>query len=944
MKLQHLSILILFVSLTVFLIIVSVFFSTVLLASYSDLEEHYIEKDLDSAVSKFSDEFYSLSSTAADWGIWDDTVHFVKENDSYYIENNLQPNSFANLNLGLMVFTDTLGNVVFSGLHDLENQEMVPVPGFFSDRIDLTNPLMDMSDIDHTMDGILMLPGEDPLLVVSQPIIYSNNTGPAQGVLIMGLFLNDVEISRLATLTRPSLSFIQADDPSLSPDLYSRLREKDGIAPGVISALNQDQVAGYSLFRDIYGNDALILRITEPRDIYKQGVATTLQVIGIILVGGLLLGLMVIILLNRVVLKKMSSLAYQVKRIGKSGRTSRRVKISGTDELSGLAREINRMLKTIEQSQKKITESEEWFRAVFSMVPHPIVITRVSDGEILMCNHAVSEIIGADPDAIIGRRSDEFPIWSSGGERESFLDNLIHDGEVEKRELSWTRPDGTVRNLLYSSRKLNLQGQEVLLNVGWDITEIRQAEQALRDSEEMFRNPVENSPVGVFLYQNSVFHYVNPRLASMVGYSPDEMAGRSFEEFVDVRDHEKVGDLLPMDPDSGREETILEFRGKRKDGSVVLLEAYCSVMQYQSAPAIYGTVIDIAGRKEAEEKLRQSEMQYRLIADQMEKAQSIAHLGNCEWKISENQVYFSDEFKRILQVSDGDERPGLDLIYDRIDPPERDQVRTLITDLLESGTPFSTRFWIHLDDGSMRAVQGLGETEYEEGKVSHLSFVVQDITESMMMEKLIRETYQEKETLLKEIHHRVKNNMQIISSLLSLQSRKIKEPSVQAIFKETQGRILSLSLVHELLYQSDDLNKINYRVYLEKLSSYLLSSELDVRKRVTCTVDSEDVEISIEKAVPCSLIITELITNSIKYAFPDATKGEISIIFRYHADSGEYLVDYRDNGKGLPEGFDLSAATGFGSSLITGLTRQLSGNLEIHNDGPGIHVIITFPQ
>ena len=197
--------------------------------------------------------------------------------------------------------------------------------------------------------------------------------------------------------------------------------------------------------------------------------------------------------------------------------------------------------------------------------------------------------------------------------------------------------------------------------------------------------------------------------------------------------------------------------------------------------------------------------------------------------------------------------------------------------------------------------------------------------------------------LIREIHHRVKNNMQIISSLLSLQSRAITDPSVQELFQETQGRVQSLSLVHELLYQSDNLNKINYRIYLQKITSYLMSSDRTVRDRIRCTIRSEDLELSIEKAIPCSLIITEMVTNSLKYAFNGRESGKITITFSFLHESGVFLLDYRDNGNGMPPGFDPKTSTGFGSSLIAGLTQQISGNLEFVDEGPGVHYIITFP-
>ncbi|MFH0967198.1 MAG: histidine kinase dimerization/phosphoacceptor domain -containing protein [Methanobacteriota archaeon] len=262
--------------------------------------------------------------------------------------------------------------------------------------------------------------------------------------------------------------------------------------------------------------------------------------------------------------------------------------------------------------------------------------------------------------------------------------------------------------------------------------------------------------------------------------------------------------------------------------------------------------------------------------------------------------------------------------------------------LLESGIPFTQEFWITRNDGTKRALRGQGEFDGEELS-GHLTLIVQDITDQKLMEEEILEASLEKEILLREIHHRVKNNMQVISSLLSMQSRTIKEPTVQILFKETQTRVRSLALVHELLYQSDKLNKINYHDYLQKITNYIFNSYNISQGGVTCKIQARGIEIPIDIAVPCSLIITELLTNSLKYAFVDGRKGVIIIDFSCDPATLYYSLDYRDNGLGFPPEYDPKKGSGFGSSLILGLTRQLSGDVQVESGDDGVHYIISFP-
>jgi len=207
----------------------------------------------------------------------------------------------------------------------------------------------------------------------------------------------------------------------------------------------------------------------------------------------------------------------------------------------------------------------------------------------------------------------------------------------------------------------------------------------------------------------------------------------------------------------------------------------------------------------------------------------------------------------------------------------------------------------------------------------------------------IQEAYQEKVVLLREMHHRVKNNMQLISSLLSMQSRAIKDPTIQAIFTETQGRVRSLSLVHEQLYQSKNISKIDYYGYLRKITDYYLQSYAIPGRVVRCTINVINVEISIEKAVPLSLIISELLTNSLKYAFIDREKGGIIIDLSFDLKENTYFLDYQDDGKGIDPESKSDEDKGIGSTLIVGLVKQLSGTIKRDNSIPGVHYRIIFP-
>jgi len=481
MKLQNVTFVLIIAILAIFLIIVSLFFSTILMASYTDLEEKYVQKDLNQAVKKVNDELVIMGNTASDWGPWDDTVQFVQGNNPDYITSNLLPSTFENLNMNIMVFTNKNGDVIYANAYDLQKKEVDSLPEIFRDRLDLKNPLMNMSDPSQVTRGVLILP-KDPLLVVSQPIVNSDYSGQPQGVVIMGRYLNAEEISRLGSLTTPGLLFISITDPSLSPDLVSRIRVNASSTPGIIQAVNDDLIAGYALIQDIYGNDALILKITDTRDISRQGVNTIIQVILIILVCGLLLGFGVIMLIKRVVLSRMNLLAHQVKTISMNGKPADHVEIAGNDELSDLAGEINQMLQTIEQTQKRLLDSEEQFRNLVENLPDYIVVYG-SEKKILYINPAAAKTFGNDSTSMIGKPVQSF-IPDESYTR--IITGIGHPDseEIPACEIDIMAKDGGLVSVIVKGTKIQYKSNPASLLVLIDITQRKEIEREREDHNQ----------------------------------------------------------------------------------------------------------------------------------------------------------------------------------------------------------------------------------------------------------------------------------------------------------------------------------------------------------------------------------------------------------------------------------------------------------------------------
>jgi PAS domain S-box-containing protein len=219
--------------------------------------------------------------------------------------------------------------------------------------------------------------------------------------------------------------------------------------------------------------------------------------------------------------------------------------------------------------------------------------------------------------------------------------------------------------------------------------------------------------------------------------------------------------------------------------------------------------------------------------------------------------------------------------------------------------------------------------------------VVVDITERRQMEERMQASLKEKEILLREIHHRVKNNLQIVSSLLDLQADTLEDPCVRLIFEGSQHRIQAMALIHECLYQSDDLARIDAARYFSRLCASLAQAYSQVSKQVTLEVQAEAIWLDVQMAIACGLILQELLSNGFKHAFPDGQRGNIWITLAV-APGNQALLSVRDTGRGFPLDVDFQNTDSLGLQLVCLLTEQLRGSITLERQG-GTHWQVTFP-
>jgi PAS domain S-box-containing protein len=585
-------------------------------------------------------------------------------------------------------------------------------------------------------------------------------------------------------------------------------------------------------------------------------------------------------------------------------------------------------------AEEKIKNSEEKYRDLFQNANDAICILDW-DLKYKDVNKKTEEMLGYSREELLHMSvydiipSEQFP------KSEIEFNQLQQKGSYEKFVGKARTKDGRLIDVEVSSSVIK-EGTKVIgsRDIIRDITRRVQNEEALRESEELYRTIIEYSNDMIWtLDTERRILFFNKRTEEITGFTLEDWQGKSFVHQIENADQLDVTEVF-LQTLKGQPAQY-EVSIMKMDGGILSLSVNTAPMY--SKGKVVGTVSlgrDITDRKRTEDMMKESEARLQSILDN---SSTVVFLKDLQGRY----ITVNRRFEELFHVNRNDVVNKTD--YDIFPGEYAEKFQKHDAQALDELCPIEMEEVVPHDDGLHTYISVKFPLLSPDGKPYAICGIATDITERKKTEEQIERSLKEKEVLLREVYHRVKNNMQIITSLLNLQSRYARDGESREMFRESHHRIKSMSLVHEKLYQSKDLSTIDFKEYIHDIVKGLFQSYGANNNTIGLVMDITNISLNINTAIPCGLIINELLTNSLKHAFPDGKEGEIKIaIHSMNENTIELVVG--DNGIGICENVDFRTTKSLGLQLVTMLAEnQLHGDI-ILDRSKGTEFTITFKE
>lgn len=600
-----------------------------------------------------------------------------------------------------------------------------------------------------------------------------------------------------------------------------------------------------------------------------------------------------------------------------------------------------------------LAKSEAKYRHLFNTMRHGVVYQDAT-GHIIDANPAAERILGLTFDQMIGRTSHD-PRWRAirengmdfPGDEHPAMVSLRTGRDVENEIMGVYNPkDKTTHWIriyatpLFEDESGSPSG---VFTTFEDITDIQEMKKKLLFQYELLNTIINAIHTPIFFKNTSlVYTGCNKAFEDFIGLPMSEILGKTVFD-VAPRDLAEIYEAMDraLLASGGTQEYAAKV--KNADGGLrdVIFYKSCFRGPDGAIGGIVGVMLDITELRRAQEAVREAEAFATGAINALDS--HIAIFDETGTILSVNEAWRT--FSRAHGGDDARTCEGANIFEAcaSASGDDADTARAFIEGLrlVIEGTidRFSMEYPCHSPNqkrwfiGTVTRFAGEGPPKFV---AAHTN-----ITERKLAEERIVRSLEEKEILLREIHHRVKNNLQVITSLIGLQSIEVTDESFRSAMRDIQARIKSMAVIHEQLYRSGDFTAVNMREFVNILAAGLFQNYALLENRISIRPEIDDIRINLEQAVPCGLILNELLTNALKHAFPNGTSGEILVRMR-RSDTGEAVLTVKDSGIGLPEDFDPEDVNSLGIRLVRILTRQIEGRLEARNDG-GAEFTVTFP-
>ncbi|HUW42512.1 MAG TPA: PAS domain S-box protein [Rectinemataceae bacterium] len=601
-------------------------------------------------------------------------------------------------------------------------------------------------------------------------------------------------------------------------------------------------------------------------------------------------------------------------------------------EIEAKNEELHRNNEALLRTNRELAQSEDKFSKAFHTSPDSININRLSDGVYIDINEGFTRIMGYTRDDVIGRSSlpGDLGIWVRDEDRLRLVRGLREKGEYANLEAEFRKKDGSTGTGLMSARLLEINGEQCIISITRDLGEWKKTQDELKEVEQKFRLAFELSPIGISLTTlRGELRTVNHAFCGMIGYSMLEVNASDFQSFTHPGDRPLSAEIMARLLDGRSETCSFVKRFVHKDGHIVWAEVSSSLVKGgDGSPGfIISHIKDLTEQRSAMERFRL--------------AMEASSDGIWDRDIPSDRAYYSPAYYKMLGYEEGELHLTRQMWYGLVHPDDREMVHRVNEDCVAGLNPgFDIEFRMRAKEGGYKWVRSRGRVVERDasGKSIRILGTHVDITERKRADDLVRKLFDEKELMLKEIHHRIKNNMNTVQSFLSLHASSGVDSAAALALEEAAARVRGMAVLYDRLYRGGDHDSLSVRDYVTALARDVVDN-FPNRDSVELDIEAEDFRLGARVLQPLGIILNELLTNAMKHAFVGRPGGSIRLAARREGD--RVVIDLRDDGVGIPESVDLANSSGFGFTLIDALRQQLGGTLSVARDG-GTGISLAF--